>query len=43
MKKFEGISFDHIIQENNQLVDALATLSSMFALSKDEYMSHIKI
>lgn len=43
MKQFEEISFDHIIQENNQLVDALATLSFMFALSEDEDMPHTKI
>jgi len=43
VKQFEEITFYHIIQENNQLVDAIATLSSMFALSEDEDMPHIKI
>ena len=43
MKQFEEISFNHIIRENNQLADALATLPSVFALSEDEDMPHIKI
>ena len=43
VKQFEEITFEHIPREDNQLVDALATLSSMFALSNDEGMPLIRI
>ena len=43
MKHFDSIKFHHIPQEDNQLADALATLSSMFEISQDEEMSMIKM
>ncbi|XP_025980468.1 uncharacterized protein [Glycine max] len=43
VKQFDEVTFDHIPHEDNQLADALATLSSMFALSKDEDMPLIRI
>ena len=40
---FEDVEFHHIPREANQLADALATLSSMFNLSRDEDMPSIEI
>jgi len=36
IEHFEDIEFHHISREDNQLVDALATLSSMFVISQEE-------
>jgi len=43
VEQFDDITFDHIPREDNQLADALATLSSMFALSQTEDMPLIKV
>ena len=43
MKHFDSIEFCHILREDNQLADALATLSSMFEISQDEDMPMIKM
>ena len=43
MKHFDSIKFHHIPREDNQLVDALTTLSSMFEISQDEGMPMIKM
>ncbi|XP_027927575.1 uncharacterized protein LOC114184465 [Vigna unguiculata] len=43
IKHFDSIEFYHIPREDNQLADALATLSSMFEISQDEEMSMIKM
>jgi len=43
MKHFDSIEFHHIPREDNQLVDALTTLSSMFEISQDEGMPMIKM
>jgi len=43
VKQFDEIMFKHIPHEDNQLADALATLSSMLALSKDGDMPLIRI
>jgi len=40
---FDEIEFHHISREDNQLVDALATLSSMFVISQKEELSMIKM
>ena len=42
VKQFDEIMFKHIPHEDNQLADALATLSSMLALSKDGDMPLIR-
>ena len=36
MELFDDISFHHIPREENQMADALATLSSMFKISPHE-------
>jgi len=41
-KYFNSIVFHHIPREDNQLVDALATLSSMFELNQEESLPLIK-
>jgi len=43
VEQFDEITFDHISREDNQLADALATLSSMFMLSQNEDMPLIKV
>ena len=43
VKQFDEITFELIPCEDNQLADALATLSSMFKLSKDKDMPLIRI
>ena len=43
IEHFEDVEFHHIPREANQLADALATLSSMFNLSRDEDMPSIEI
>ena len=40
---FDEIEFHHISREDNQLVDALATLSSMFVISQEEELPMIKM
>ena len=40
---FDEIEFHHISREDNQLADALATLSSMFAISQEEELPMIKM
>ncbi|XP_027348294.1 uncharacterized protein LOC113859811 [Abrus precatorius] len=40
---FDEITFQHIPREDNQLADALATLSSMFVISQNEDMPLIKM
>ena len=39
---FDDISFDHIPKEENQMVDALATLASMFQLTSHGDLSYIE-
>ncbi|XP_004514813.1 uncharacterized protein [Cicer arietinum] len=41
--QFDKITFHHVPQENNQLVDALATLSSMFQISQNDEIPSIKM
>ncbi|XP_028206387.1 uncharacterized protein LOC114389868 [Glycine soja] len=41
-KFFDDISFHHIPREENQMVDALAILASMFQLTPHEDLSYIK-
>jgi len=36
IENFDNIEFHHISREDNQLVDDLASLSSMFKLNKDD-------
>jgi len=43
MEYFDAITFHHILQEDNQLADALATLSSMFELNQEEELLTIKM
>ena len=43
IEHFEDIEFHHISREDNQLADALATLSSMFVISQEEDMPMIKM
>jgi len=43
IEHFEDIEFPHISREDNQLVDALTTLSSMFEVSKEEELLIIKM
>jgi len=43
IEHFEDIEFHHISREDNQLADALATLSSMFEVSQEEELPMIKI
>src|ERR1051325_4550556 len=40
---FEEITFEHILREENQLADALATMSSMFKVRWDNEDPHITI
>jgi len=40
---FDFIEFHHIPREDNQLADALATLSSMFKINQDGVMSMIQM
>lgn len=40
---FTTVTFDHIPRDNNQVVDALATLSSMFTVELNEEIESIKI
>jgi len=43
IEHFEDIEFHHISREDNHLVDALATLSSMFVISQEEDLPMIKM
>nr|KYP36695.1 hypothetical protein KK1_042160 [Cajanus cajan] len=43
MEQFEEITFHHIPREENQLADALATLSSMFKISQGKEVPLIRI
>jgi len=43
MEYFDDITFHHIPREDNQLVDALATLSSMFELNQEGELPTIKM
>ena len=40
---FEGITFEHILQEENQLADVLATMSSMFKVGWENEAHRITI
>jgi len=40
---FDAITFHHIPREDNQLADALATLSSMFELNQEGELPMIKM
>ncbi|XP_014632486.1 uncharacterized protein [Glycine max] len=42
MEFFDDISFHHILREENQMADALATLASMFKVSPHGDLSYIK-
>jgi len=42
MELFNDISFHHIPREENQMVDALATLPSMFKVSPHGDLSYIE-
>ncbi|XP_027186117.1 uncharacterized protein [Cicer arietinum] len=41
--QFDKITFHHVPRENNQLADALATLSSMFQISRNDEILSIKM
>ena len=43
IEHFEDVKFHHIARDDNQLADALATLSSMFKVSQEEELPMIKI
>ena len=43
IEHFEEIEFHHIVRDDNQLADALATLSSMFVVSQEEELPLIKM
>jgi len=43
IEHFEQIEFHHILRDDNQLSDALATLSSMFEVSQEEDLPLIKM
>jgi len=43
IEHFEDIEFHHISREDNQLVDVLATLSSMFEVRREEKLPMIKM
>jgi len=43
IEHFEDIEFHHISREDNQLADALATLSSMFVISQEKDLPMIKM
>ena len=43
IEHFEDIEFHHIAREDNQLADALATLSSMFVINQKEDLPMIKM
>ena len=43
VKQFEKISFHHLLREDNQIVDALATLATMFKVNMDTEVQPIKI
>ena len=43
IEHFEQIEFHHILRDDNQLADALSTLSSMFVVSQEEELSLIKM
>ena len=43
IEHFEQIEFHHILRDDIQLVDALATLSSMFEVSQEEKLPMIKM
>jgi len=43
IEHFEQIEFHHILRDDNQLADALATLSSMFEVSQEEDLPLIKM
>jgi len=43
MEHFDAIVFLHISREDNQLRDALATLSSMFKVDQDDRLPMIRI
>ena len=43
MEYFDDITFHHIPREDNQLADALATLSSMFELNQERELPTIKM
>jgi len=43
IEHFEQIEFHHISRDDNQLADALATLSSMFEVSQEEDLPLIKM
>ena len=40
---FESITFEHVPRENNQVADALATLSAMFNVARNEEIQPISI
>ena len=40
-KKFDDISFQHLPREENQIADALATLSSMFKVNRESDITPI--
>ena len=42
-KEFDDISFRHLPQEENQIADALATLSSMFKVNQDSDVASIQM
>jgi len=43
IEHFERIEFHHISRDDNQLANALATLSSMFEVSQEEDLPLIKM
>ena len=43
LPQFEDVTFEHFPREENQLKDALATMSSMFKVRWDNEAPHITI
>ena len=41
--KFEVINFEHLSREENQMADALATLTSMFQINSNDKVQLIRM
>ena len=41
--KFEMINFEHLLQEENQMTDALATLAAMFQINSNDEVQLIRM
>ena len=41
--KFEMINFEHLLEEENQMTDALATLAAMFQINSNDEVQLIRM